>query len=69
MIVRFYIYTAKKRGEGVTLIDSDATKNFMSLDYIRWLELPIFFLYFIYIYFLIGLFCPNLKAMRHLQDL
>jgi hypothetical protein len=41
MIVRFYAHTAKKHAEGVTLIDSNATKNFMSLDYTRWLGLPI----------------------------
>ena len=30
-----------KRAEGVALIDSGATENFMNLDYARWLKLPI----------------------------
>ena len=30
-----------KRAKGVALIDSGATKNFINLDYARWLKLPI----------------------------
>ena len=30
-----------KEPKGVALIDSGATKNFMNLDYARWLKLPI----------------------------
>jgi hypothetical protein len=41
MTVRFYMHSAKKRVEGVALIDSGATENFMNLSYTRWLGLPI----------------------------
>ena len=41
MTLRFYIQSIAKRAEGVALIDSGATKNFMNLDYTRWLKLPI----------------------------
>jgi len=41
MTVRFYTHSAKKRAEGIALIDSGATENFMNLDYARWLGLPI----------------------------
>ena len=41
MTVRFYTHTAKKRAEGIALIDSGATENFMNLDYAQWLGLPI----------------------------
>ena len=35
------MHSAKKRTEGIALIDSGATENFMSLNYARWLGLPI----------------------------
>ncbi len=41
MTVRFYTHSAKKRAEGIALVDSGATKNFMNLNYARWLRLPI----------------------------
>ena len=41
MTLRFYIQSIVKRAKGVALIDSGATKNFMNLDYARWLKLPI----------------------------
>jgi hypothetical protein len=41
MTVRFYARSIAKRAEGVALIDSGATENFMSLNYARWLRLPI----------------------------
>ena len=41
MTLRFYIQSVAKRAKGVALIDSGATKNFMNLDYARWLKLPI----------------------------
>ena len=41
MTLWFYIQSIAKRAEGVALIDSGATKNFMNLDYARWLKLPI----------------------------
>ena len=41
MALWFYIWSIAKRAKGVALIDSGATKNFMNLDYARWLKLPI----------------------------
>ena len=41
MTLRFYIQSIAKRAEGVALIDSGATENFMNLDYAQWLKLPI----------------------------
>ena len=41
MTLRFYVQSVVKRAEGVALIDSGATENFMNLDYARWLKLPI----------------------------
>ena len=41
MTLQFYIWSIAKRAKGVALIDSGATKNFMNLDYARWLKLPI----------------------------
>ena len=41
MTLWFYIWSIAKRAEGIALIDSGATKNFMNLDYTRWLKLPI----------------------------
>jgi len=41
MTVRFYTHLSRKRAEGVALVDSGATENFMNLGYTRWLHLPI----------------------------
>src|SRR5580692_5100905 len=41
MTIRFYTRTIAKRAEGVALVDSGATENFMSLGYAKWLRLPI----------------------------
>jgi hypothetical protein len=41
MTVRFFVHTKSKRAEALTLVDSGATKNFMNLDYARYLRLPI----------------------------
>ena len=41
MTLQFYIWSIARRAKGVALIDSGATKNFMNLDYARWLKLPI----------------------------
>ena len=35
------MHSAKKQAEGIALIDSSATENFMNLDYTQWLGLPI----------------------------
>jgi hypothetical protein len=41
MTVRFFAHTKSKRAEALALVDSGATKNFMNLDYARYLRLPI----------------------------
>ncbi len=41
MTVRFYTHSSSKRAEGVALVDSGATKNFINLRYAQWLNLPI----------------------------
>ena len=41
MTVRFFMHTKSKRAEALALVDSGATKNFMNLDYARYLRLPI----------------------------
>jgi len=41
MTVRTYIHSSQKRVESTALLDSGATENFMSLDYAKWLNLPI----------------------------
>jgi len=41
MTVRFYTHSIAKRAEGVALVDSGATENFMNLTYAKWLKLPI----------------------------
>ena len=41
MMIRFYIHSKSKRAETVALVDSGATKNFMNLNYAKWLKLPI----------------------------
>jgi hypothetical protein len=41
MTVHFYTHSIAKRAEGVALVDSGATENFMNLQYMQWLRLPI----------------------------
>ena len=41
MTVRSYVHSIAKRAEAITLLDSRATENFMSLPYANWLRLPI----------------------------
>jgi hypothetical protein len=41
MTVCFYTHSIAKRAEGVALVDSGATENFMNLQYVQWLRLPI----------------------------
>ncbi len=41
MTVRIFIHSAAKRAETVSLLDSEATENFLNLEYTKWLHLPI----------------------------
>jgi hypothetical protein len=41
MTVRFYAHSVMRRAESVALCDTGATENFLSLDYAKWLRLPI----------------------------
>src|SRR5579863_5899244 len=41
MTIQFFIHSRSKRAESIALIDSEATKNFMSLEYTKYLHLPI----------------------------
>ena len=41
MTIRVYVHSKSKRAETIALVDSGATKNFMNLDYAKWLKLPI----------------------------
>src|SRR6266851_10485000 len=41
MTVRIYTHSSKRCTEGVALVNSGATENFMNLEYARWLRLPI----------------------------
>jgi len=41
MTLRFFIHSKSKRAEAIALIDSGATKNFMNLEYTKYLQLPI----------------------------
>jgi len=41
MTVQFYTHSIAKRVEGVALVNSGATENFMNLTYAKWLKLPI----------------------------
>jgi hypothetical protein len=41
MTVHFYTHSIVKRAEGVALVDSGATENFMNLGYAKWLKLPV----------------------------
>ncbi len=41
MTVHIFIHSNVKRAETVSLLDSGATKNFLNINYARWLKLPI----------------------------
>ena len=41
MTVRVFIHSNSKRAETISLLDSGATKNFLNLNYTKWLKLPI----------------------------
>ena len=41
MTIRFFIHSRSKRAESIALVDSGATENFMSLEYTKYLYLPI----------------------------
>jgi len=41
MTIRTYIHSSHKRTESSALLDCGATENFMSMDYAKWLRLPI----------------------------
>ena len=41
MTVRFFIHSIAKRAKATTLLDLEATENFMNLSYAKWLKLPI----------------------------
>ena len=41
MTIRTYIHSSHKRVESSALLNSGATENFMSLDYAKWLRLPV----------------------------
>jgi hypothetical protein len=41
MTIHFFMHTKSKRAKALALVDSGATKNFMNLDYARYLRLPI----------------------------
>ncbi len=41
MTVHVFIHSNAKRAETISLLNSGATKNFLNLDYAKWLKLPI----------------------------
>jgi hypothetical protein len=41
MTVRFFVHSRSKRAEAIALVDLGAMENFMSLDYAKYLHLPI----------------------------
>ena len=41
MTLRVFMHSKSKRAETIALVDSGATENFMSLDYAKYLQLPI----------------------------
>ena len=41
MTLCVYLHSKSRRAESITLLDSGATENFMSLDYAKYLQLPI----------------------------
>ena len=41
MTIQIYVHSKIKRAETVALVDSGVTKNFINLNYAKWLKLPI----------------------------
>ena len=41
MTLHVYLHSKSKRAETIALLNSEATENFMSLDYAKHLHLPI----------------------------
>ena len=41
MTVHFFIHLKSKRAKSITLVDLGATENFMNLEYMKYLKLPI----------------------------
>ncbi len=41
MTVHIFIHLNAKRAETISLLNLGATKNFLNLDYTKWLNLPI----------------------------
>ena len=41
MTLQFFVHSVAKRAKVIALVDSGATKNFMNLQYAKWLRLPI----------------------------
>ncbi len=41
MTVHIFIHSNSKRAETISLLNSGATKNFLNLNYAKWLRLPI----------------------------
>jgi hypothetical protein len=41
MTLRVFLHSKSKRAKTITLLNSGATENFMSLDYAKYLHLPI----------------------------
>jgi hypothetical protein len=41
MTLHVFMHSRSKRAETVALLDSGATENFMSLEYMKYLHLPI----------------------------
>ena len=41
MMLRIFMHSRSKRAKTIALLDSSATENFMSLEYAKYLHLPI----------------------------
>ena len=41
MTLHFYAHLKSKRAKSIALVDCGVTKNFMNLQYAKWLQLPI----------------------------
>ncbi len=41
MTLHIYMHSKSKRADTIALLDSGATENFMSLQYVKYLQLPI----------------------------
>jgi len=41
MTVHVFIHSNNKRAETISLLNSGATENFLNIDYMKWLNLPI----------------------------